>query len=72
METKELESEKAKNTFSRLAHDAGALEFQLRQIKGDLEDLYIKMRNASLDYADAKRAETLTHMQEATISEGAT
>lgn len=66
------ESEKARQVFSRLCHDAGLLTYQIHRMQGDLEDLQVKIRNAALDYEKAKKAETPAHLEEATEPQGVT
>lgn len=66
------ESEKARNIYSRLCHDAGHLDSQIRRMQGDLEDLHIKIRNAQVDYFNAKKKETAAHSGEANEPQGVT
>lgn len=60
----ETESQKARETFSKLCHDVGLLDFRIEQLQGDRADILIKIRNAALDYERAKKIETREHLQE--------
>lgn len=66
------ESDKARQIFSRLCHDAGLLGYQIHRLTGDLNDLQVKIRNAEVDFKKAQAAETRAHKQEATESQGVT
>lgn len=68
----QTESEKQRQVFSRLCHDAGVLQFQIDRMKGDLAALNVKIHNANLDYMKAKEAETPAHSLEATEPKGVT
>lgn len=64
------EMQVAAEKYSRLCHDAGQLQFQIKEMQGDLENLFIQMRNARVDYLKAKK--TTAHVQEVTKTEGVT
>lgn len=53
-----MTTEEAKYQYSKLCHDAGQLGEIIRSMQSDLEDLYIKIKNAKLDYKRAKDTET--------------
>lgn len=71
-EEKKTQSQEAAELYSKLCHDAGQLQFQIKTMEGDLEDLNVKIRNARLDYVKKKKEETTAHMQEATEHQGVT
>jgi len=54
------ESDKARQIFSRLCHDAGLLSYQIYRLTGDLNDLQVKIRNAEVDFKKAVQAEKKT------------
>lgn len=66
------ESEKFRQLFSKLSHDAGLLSYQIYRMDGDLSDLQVKMKNAEIDFKKAVEAETKAHKEEATDSKGVT
>lgn len=66
------ETQAAAERYSRLSHDAGNLQFQIKEMQAELENLYVKMRNARIDYLKGKKAETRAHPKEATESTGVT
>lgn len=66
------ESDKARQVFSRLCHDAGLLSYQIYRLTGDLHDLQVKIKNAEVDFKKAIAAETKAHQEEATESQGVT
>jgi len=70
--TEQTESEKARQIFSRLCHDAGAINYQIFRLQGDLADLNIKIKNAEVDYKKAKSKETAAHSEEANEPKGVT
>lgn len=60
------ESEKLQQLYSRVCHDAGNINYQIRKLQGDLESLMVKAHNTAIDFEKAKTAETKAQLSEAT------
>lgn len=74
-ETKEVtktESQEHAEEFTACANKLGSIAYQIKQLDAEAEELMVKMRNATVSYNKAKKAETKAHMQEVTPDTGVT
>lgn len=66
MEEVKPESQRAAEEFTALTQRAGSLSYQVDCLTAELNETFVKMRNANVAYNKAKKAETPEHSLEAT------
>lgn len=72
MQEVKTQSQEAAELYSQYAHDAGNLQFQIKEMEAQLNDTWVKMRNARVEYLKAKKAETKEHSKEVSDPQGVT